>query len=458
MPHLVRLTSYYLHGTLKLNDTIGLPNENAVAASTSGPRHDSRQIFVRPSLSRDSTIYNDNANDNLAISRSEDSRAAPRVPNFNFRFTPVGYETTSQSISCLQSRIPSVATDLNKFVENACCSKAHISSFIPDRTEQQSSRIHSHSLGMATSLNKAFDNASRSVSRIYSLIPGHTDASHIFRAPIGTNGGLNGSSYQAQPTQSHVENIKDNYENTSRSDERMTGILLNIQDELMDRDRSGNAALSMSHALSLHTNMAKDLLKRTEDPSSPFHPAPSTQGHTGNIQGTSGSAARQALVMQKYPSAPASRALSRVPSAVSINDVIGSAARSLSRVQSSMSLLGDNLNGHQSKFFPTDNTLVSTNSSHNMTKFGNIGTRRPRKGSMAKASVALNQAYNAAGSRNLIAYEVDSADRGTPAPNSKAAGFDTPAADTNRSGNDKSALGPNISSVPSTVATATALQ
>jgi hypothetical protein len=74
-----------------------------------------------------------------------------------------------------------------------------------------------------------------------------------------------------------------------------------------------------------------------------------------------------------------------------------------------MSLLGDDFNGHHSRFFPT---LESTTGPTDSIEHGANGTNRPgpskdtvdakpfgrpRKDSMAKASAALNQAYNAAG-------------------------------------------------------------
>ncbi|KAF2687470.1 hypothetical protein K458DRAFT_429379 [Lentithecium fluviatile CBS 122367] len=135
------------------------------------------------------------------------------------------------------------------------------------------------------------------------------------------------------------------------------------------------------------------------------------QNTTGNFQGTSGSRPSSRLPSRTpsvagiineslgntSASLPPSRPLSRIPSvAANINDDFGTTPGPLPGLTSSMSLLGDDFNGHQSKFFPTA-TGTGTNAKevafHKSASYFPIGSGRPRKDSMAKASQALNEVY-----------------------------------------------------------------
>jgi hypothetical protein len=99
---------------------------------------------------------------------------------------------------------------------------------------------------------------------------------------------------------------------------------------------------------------------------------------------------------------------SRIPSPPSHTNEggIGNASAPLSRISSTMSLLGNEYNDHKSKFFPAAVEPLPKSPSYDHHP---IGTGRPRKDSMAKASIALNEAVNAT-SRSKSAADADTGD------------------------------------------------
>ena len=440
----------------------------------------------------------DDDNDNLTMFRPQVARTTPRGSSVGLDFTPVGYETSWQPVSRTHSCVPSDTTGLDESVGNASDPKSRVRSLASGCSEYSASRNHSRVPGVAPGTNETvgintspstprISNFASSINerptpcthsqvpyisaganealcyvscptpRVPSLTAAGADAARTFRILTDTTDGFSVPSRKGQLTQSHFGNECVGFGSTSRPNARVSSISSTLQDESNNRDGSGSTVCQMLRHSSLPINTAETFTNITQGSTGPACAASLTQSQAGNRLGTLRSTSRPAPPMQvqlgatRNTSAPSSRPMSRVSSTNNIDDIFGGSSRPLSRAQSknSMSVLGDDFNGHHSKFFPAG-VLALKDSPRNMPRLGAIGTvppqiRRPRKDSMAKASVALNRVYIAAGCGTSTACNMNTVERSTPALDPNIAASDPSPLDLNMHGRDDPALDPKIS-------------